>query len=245
MFVRATLALSCAFICSLQANLAFAQTLLLPRNAAFTPSNSSTGPVTVSGNTTGSLGNLCSSHAGIQTALQAALSGQDSAGLNLVIPASLTSPAGLHQVAEVSRCCKHFARAYTLAANDPNGFACMQIAWNYIVTYPLPFVAKSLAANSGNATKINTFFASNDHLSNASDVGTVTPNHDTLYNQAFLDLSQVQHKTIRIEHTKSMTFCARLQVAALTNSALAAHGSSKCLLNMQLQEQFACFWLLH
>lgn len=58
------------------------------------------------------------------------------------------------------------------------------------MTYPLPFIAKSLAANSGNATAINTFYASNTRLANYNDTGTVTPNHDTVYNQAFLDLSQ-------------------------------------------------------
>ena len=67
----------------------------------------------------------------------------------------------------------------------------VQIAWQYIITYPLPLIAKSLATASANGTAINTFHLSNDHLANYNDTGGVTPNHDTLYNQAFLDLSQV------------------------------------------------------
>ena len=98
---RLFLVLAFAVTCSLRADLSLAQTLLLPQNAAFTPSNSSNGPVTVSGNTTGSLGNLCSSQAGILTALQGAASNSDRAGLNLAIPAGLTDATSLQQVAQV------------------------------------------------------------------------------------------------------------------------------------------------
>ena len=41
-----------------------------------------------------------------------------------------------------------------------------QIAWAYIASYPLPLIAKSLAAGSKNGTAINTFALSNDHPSN-------------------------------------------------------------------------------
>lgn len=68
----------------------------------------------------------------------------------------------------------------------------LQIAFQYIVTYAIPLYSKSLAGNSANGTQINSFYSSNDHLANYNDTGGVTPNHDTLYNLAFLDLSQVK-----------------------------------------------------
>lgn len=82
-------------------------------------------------------------------------------------------------------------RACSLTLKLTSAWARRQIAWNYIISYPFPFIAKSLAANSGNATAINTFYSSNTQLGNYNLTGTVTPNSDTLYNQAFLDLSQV------------------------------------------------------
>ena len=70
-------------------------------------------------------------------------------------------------------------------------FPGLQIAYQYIYTYGIPLYSKSLAGSSANGTQINSFYASNDHLANYNDTGGVTPNHDTLYNLAFLDLSQV------------------------------------------------------
>ena len=79
-----------------------AQTTLLSPGAAFVPSAPVNGVITVSGNTTGSLGNLCTSQAGLVTALRSIASNQDTAGLNLTIPSALNTPAGLQQVALVS-----------------------------------------------------------------------------------------------------------------------------------------------
>lgn len=67
----------------------------------------------------------------------------------------------------------------------------MQIAWNYIVTFPLPVLAKSLAGGSANATVINAFYTARLRLFTYTDTLVVTPNSDTLYISAFLDLSQV------------------------------------------------------
>lgn len=84
----------------------------------------------------------------------------------------------------------------------PKAFWSLQVAWNYIVTYPLPLIAKSVAAATANGTAVNSFFLSNDHLSNYNDTGGVTPNHDTLYNQAFLDLSQVQNEPFPLQSSR-------------------------------------------
>ena len=56
-------------------------------------------PISASKNVTGSLGNLCSSQAGIYTALQGVASNQDTAGLALTVPADLAG--SLQQVAQV------------------------------------------------------------------------------------------------------------------------------------------------
>ena len=66
----------------------------------------------------------------------------------------------------------------------------MQIAWEYIYSYPLPVLTKSLARVSLNGTAINTLSSRSNHLSIPSDNG-LTPNHDTIYTQGWLDLSQV------------------------------------------------------
>ena len=66
----------------------------------------------------------------------------------------------------------------------------MQIAWEYIYSYPLPVLAKTLASVSANGTAINTFYSKSNHLAVPSD-NSLTPNHDTIYSQAWLDLSQV------------------------------------------------------
>ncbi|KAK9828758.1 hypothetical protein WJX72_001942 [[Myrmecia] bisecta] len=67
--------------------------------------------------------------------------------------------------------------------------------WEYIYTWPLPILAKSYASVTANGTKINTYNLRATALSNVSSgatapAGGVTPNHDTLYSQAILDLSQ-------------------------------------------------------
>ena len=67
----------------------------------------------------------------------------------------------------------------------------LQIAWEYIYTFPLPLVAKTLALGSANGTAVNTFYLRSNRLANSNDTGVVAPNHDTIYSQAWLDLSQV------------------------------------------------------
>ena len=102
MAIRPVLALALALACVSYIDHSVAQSVLLSPGAAYAPSPAVGGPVTVSGNTTGSLGNLCSSETGIQTALQSVTSNQDTAGLNVSIPAELTSTASLQQVAQVN-----------------------------------------------------------------------------------------------------------------------------------------------
>ena len=82
---------------------AVASTLLSPLVGAQAPAPS-VAPAAVWTNTSDSLGRLCSSQGGLQTALQGAASDQDSAGLNITIPASLASAASLQQVAQVNCC---------------------------------------------------------------------------------------------------------------------------------------------
>lgn len=65
----------------------------------------------------------------------------------------------------------------------------VQIAW---YTYPLPIVAKTLAVGSANGSAVNTFYARSNHLSTSNDTSVVAPNHDTIYSQSWLDLSQVR-----------------------------------------------------
>lgn len=65
-----------------------------------------------------------------------------------------------------------------------------QIAWEYIYSYPLPVLAHTVASLSGNGTAVNTFYSKSNHLSVPAD-NSLTPNHDTIYSQAELDLSQV------------------------------------------------------
>ena len=67
----------------------------------------------------------------------------------------------------------------------------LQIAWEYIYTFPVPLVAKTLALGSANGTAVNTFFLRSGRLANSNDTAVVAPNHDTIYSQAWLDLSQV------------------------------------------------------
>lgn len=66
-----------------------------------------------------------------------------------------------------------------------------QIAWEYIYSFPIPFVAKTLALGSANGTAVNTFYQRSNRLANSNDTTVVAPNHDTIYDQAWLDLSQV------------------------------------------------------
>ena len=56
---------------------------------------------TTDANVTGSFGNLCSSSAGLLSALQGAANGNPVAGLNITVPASLNNAAVLQQNAQV------------------------------------------------------------------------------------------------------------------------------------------------
>ena len=66
-----------------------------------------------------------------------------------------------------------------------------QIAWEYIYSFPIPFVAKTLALGSANGTAVNTFYLRSNRLATSNDTAVVAPNHDTIYSQGWLDLSQV------------------------------------------------------
>ena len=77
--------------------------LTFPAEAASAPANAS---LVVSANVTGSLGNLCSSQAGILSFLQGATanqSGASLANLNISIPANLTNSAAVQEIAQVSK----------------------------------------------------------------------------------------------------------------------------------------------
>ncbi|KAK9797406.1 hypothetical protein WJX73_006787 [Symbiochloris irregularis] len=66
--------------------------------------------------------------------------------------------------------------------------AIAQAAWNFIWGYPLPIMGFTMASSLKHGP-VNEFqYAST--LSNASSTGVVTPNHDTLYSQVWLDLSE-------------------------------------------------------
>ena len=52
-------------------------------------------------------------------------------------------------------------------------------------------MAKTLALGSANGTAVNTFYLRSNRLATSNDTAVVAPNHDTIYSQAWLDLSQV------------------------------------------------------
>ena len=67
----------------------------------------------------------------------------------------------------------------------------MQIAWEYIYSFPFPAVAKTLAADTGNATAVNTFYSSMGYLATPNGTDVPAPSRDLVTSNAFLDLSQV------------------------------------------------------
>ena len=77
---------------------------------------------TTDANVTGSFGNLCSSSAGLLSALQGAANGIPPAGLNVTVPASLNNAAVLQQTAQVghARCLVHGAALH---------MRCLQCRW--------------------------------------------------------------------------------------------------------------------
>lgn len=83
--------------------LASALTLLAQLQDAAAQSPTPSTALAVSANTTGSLGNLCSSQPGVLSLIQAAAANQDSAGLGVVVPANLTNAAALQEIAQVRR----------------------------------------------------------------------------------------------------------------------------------------------
>lgn len=58
-------------------------------------------PLAISANITGSLGNLCSSQAGVLSLIQGSAADQDRAGLAVAIPADLTNAVAVQQIAQV------------------------------------------------------------------------------------------------------------------------------------------------
>ncbi|KAK9796634.1 hypothetical protein WJX73_004944 [Symbiochloris irregularis] len=115
----------------------------------------------------GTLGSYCSSLQGLESLVAA---GSDVEGLNVTVPQSIT--------------------------NSPSQSASLaNTAWEYIYSWPLPILAKTYASVTGNGTKVNVYNQRATALANVSSgatapAGGVTPNHDTLYAQAVLDLSQ-------------------------------------------------------
>lgn len=188
-----------------------------PSAAAAAPAPAPIATVTVSSNVTGSLGSLCSSQSGVLQLTQGAAAGRNTSGINVTIPASLNNAAAVQEIAQVrdylrakqltlkSRAQQRFTKAQVNRVNvlpfvrvflrritELLPWFCPQIAWEYIYSYPLPIVAKTLAGGSANGTGANSFYAHVNHLSTPDDNGVVAPNHDTVYGSAFLDLSQVR-----------------------------------------------------
>lgn len=94
-----------------------------------------------------------------------------------------------------------------------------QIAWEYIYSYPLPVLAHTVASLSGNGTAVNTFYSKSNHLSVPAD-NSLTPNHDTIYSQAELDLSQVIIISLQATY---MYFCIHqytVHVSKMPNQAI-------------------------
>lgn len=65
-------------------------------------------PLAISANISGSLGNLCSSQAGVITLIQGSATNQDQAGLAVSVPANLANAVAVQQVAQVSIICGLF-----------------------------------------------------------------------------------------------------------------------------------------
>lgn len=59
-------------------------------------------PLAISANTSGSLGNLCSSQAGVLSLIQGSAANQDQAGLAITVPATLANAVAVQQTAQVS-----------------------------------------------------------------------------------------------------------------------------------------------
>lgn len=121
-------------------------------------------------NASGSLETLCSSQAGILNLIQTTVAGQGPAGnatslgFALDVTTNLTNAAAVQEIAE--------------------------IAWEYIYSFPFPAVAKTLAADTGNATAVNTFYSSMGYLATPNDTDVPAPSRDLVTSNAFLDLSQ-------------------------------------------------------
>lgn len=71
------------------------------------PASAPTAAVAVSANVTGSLGNLCSSLGGVLQLTQGAAAGQNTAGINVTIPATLNNAAAVPQIAQVCSTAHH------------------------------------------------------------------------------------------------------------------------------------------
>lgn len=148
--------------------------------SAPTPAPAASAGRVVSGNVTGSFGNLCSSQAGILRFLEGATSNQTAStlsALNITIPSNLSNSAALQQIAQVSAIMASFTRCldsltYCGVTFEPLACACacmqhapaaaqcdnafplnsqilvdscvscgLQIAWEYLYSYPLPVLA--------------------------------------------------------------------------------------------------------
>ena len=65
-------------------------------------------PLAISANISGSLGNLCSSQAGVLTLIQGSATNQDEAGLAVSVPANLANAVAVQQIAQVGTTCRLF-----------------------------------------------------------------------------------------------------------------------------------------
>ena len=65
-------------------------------------------PLAISANVSGSLGNLCSSQAGVLALIQGSATNQDEAGLAVSVPSNLANAAAVQQIAQVRIICGPF-----------------------------------------------------------------------------------------------------------------------------------------
>ena len=73
--------------------------------AAPTPApGPSVAPLAICANISGSLGNMCSSQAGVLSLIQGSAASQDRAGLGVSVPANLANAVAVQQTAQVGPC---------------------------------------------------------------------------------------------------------------------------------------------
>lgn len=84
---------------------------------------------------------------------------------------------------------------------------------------------------SANGTAVNTFYFRNNRLATSNDTNVAAPNHDTLYSQAWLDLSQVAAATVvslKPCHPSNQFLTAELS-STLCFLVACSHAASTCM----------------